>query len=83
MILRNTIFVSISIGHFVAHLQASMASVNLSAHAYWTPDPTFTSYLNYGAGISEVSKLHEKHSKRSYQAKLLEAAPLVVLNADR
>jgi len=33
---------------------ASMASVNLSAHAYWTPDPTFTSYLNYGAGISEV-----------------------------
>ncbi|AQK62428.1 aldehyde oxidase2 [Zea mays] len=36
------------------HLQASMASVNLSAHAYWTPDPTFTSYLNYGAGTSEV-----------------------------
>ncbi|CAN6297514.1 unnamed protein product [Urochloa humidicola] len=34
--------------------QASMASVNLSAHSYWTPDPTFTSYLNYGAGISEV-----------------------------
>ncbi|CAN6309007.1 unnamed protein product [Urochloa humidicola] len=34
--------------------QASMASVNLSAHAYWTPDPTFTSYLNYGAAISEV-----------------------------
>ncbi|XP_066331858.1 indole-3-acetaldehyde oxidase-like [Miscanthus floridulus] len=34
--------------------QASMASVNLSVHAYWTPDPTFTSYLNYGAGISEV-----------------------------
>lgn len=31
-----------------------MASVNLSAHAYWTPDPTFTSYLNYGAGTSEV-----------------------------
>ena len=59
-----------------------MASVNLSAHAYWTPDPTFTSYLNYGAGISEVYKLHEKHSKLSYQAKLLEAAPLVVLNAD-
>ncbi|CAN6297510.1 unnamed protein product [Urochloa humidicola] len=34
--------------------QASMASVNLSAHACWTPDPTFTSYLNYGAAISEV-----------------------------
>ncbi|XP_039832660.1 indole-3-acetaldehyde oxidase-like isoform X2 [Panicum virgatum] len=34
--------------------QASMASVNLSAHAYWTPDPTFKSYLNYGVGISEV-----------------------------
>ncbi|KAK3149113.1 hypothetical protein QOZ80_3AG0213140 [Eleusine coracana subsp. coracana] len=34
--------------------QASMANVNLSAHAYWTPDPTFTSYLNYGAAISEV-----------------------------
>ncbi|CAN6314928.1 unnamed protein product [Urochloa humidicola] len=34
--------------------QASMASVNLSAHAYWSPDPTFTSYLNYGAAISEV-----------------------------
>lgn len=40
---------------FVAHLQASMASVNLSAQAYWTPDPSFTSYLNYGAAISEVS----------------------------
>ncbi|KAL6893925.1 hypothetical protein ACP4OV_008023 [Aristida adscensionis] len=34
--------------------QASKASVNLSAHAYWTPDPTFTSYLNYGAAITEV-----------------------------
>ncbi|RCV40527.1 hypothetical protein SETIT_9G061500v2 [Setaria italica] len=34
--------------------QASMASVNLSAQAYWTPDPSFTSYLNYGAAISEV-----------------------------
>ncbi|KAL6636782.1 hypothetical protein ACP70R_024354 [Stipagrostis hirtigluma subsp. patula] len=34
--------------------KASMASVNLSAQAYWTPDPTFTSYLNYGAAISEV-----------------------------
>ncbi|ONM10084.1 aldehyde oxidase3 [Zea mays] len=32
--------------------QASMASVNLSAHAYW--NPTSRSYLNYGAGISEV-----------------------------
>jgi indole-3-acetaldehyde oxidase len=41
-----------------------MASVNLSAQAYWTPDPTFTSYLNYGAGISEVSlNLIEKASK--------------------
>ncbi|PUZ36662.1 hypothetical protein GQ55_9G056100 [Panicum hallii var. hallii] len=34
--------------------QASTASVNLSAHAYWTPDPSFRSYLNYGAAISEV-----------------------------
>jgi hypothetical protein len=40
---------------FVAHLQASTVSVNLSAQAYWTPDPSFTSYLNYGAAISEVS----------------------------
>lgn len=40
---------------FVPHLQASMASVNLSAQAYWTPDPSFKSYLNYGAGTSEVS----------------------------
>jgi xanthine dehydrogenase molybdopterin-binding subunit B len=35
--------------------QASTASVNLSAHAYWTPDPSFRSYLNYGAATSEVS----------------------------
>ncbi|XP_047092752.1 indole-3-acetaldehyde oxidase-like [Lolium rigidum] len=34
--------------------QASMASVNLSAHAYWTPDPAFVKYINYGAGVSEV-----------------------------
>ncbi|KAK1604793.1 hypothetical protein QYE76_028466 [Lolium multiflorum] len=34
--------------------QASMASVNLSAHAYWTPDPAFLKYINYGAGVSEV-----------------------------
>jgi xanthine dehydrogenase molybdopterin-binding subunit B len=34
--------------------QASTASVNLSAHAYWTPDPSFRSYLNYGAATSEV-----------------------------
>ncbi|TVU44661.1 hypothetical protein EJB05_04108, partial [Eragrostis curvula] len=34
--------------------QAIMASINLSAQAYWTPDPTFTGYLNYGAAISEV-----------------------------
>uniref|UniRef100_A0A0E0P2C4 aldehyde oxidase n=1 Tax=Oryza rufipogon TaxID=4529 RepID=A0A0E0P2C4_ORYRU len=32
--------------------QASMASVKLTEHAYWTPDPTFTSYLNYGAAIT-------------------------------
>jgi hypothetical protein len=40
---------------FIHHLQANMESVNLSAHAYWTPDPKFKSYLNYGAGITEVS----------------------------
>ncbi|KAM0919400.1 hypothetical protein ACQ4PT_008302 [Festuca glaucescens] len=34
--------------------QATMASVNLSAQAYWTPDPTTASYLNYGAAVSEV-----------------------------
>ncbi|TVU44682.1 hypothetical protein EJB05_04131, partial [Eragrostis curvula] len=34
--------------------QATMVNVNLSAHAYWLPDPIFTSYLNYGAAISEV-----------------------------
>ncbi|KQK12817.1 probable aldehyde oxidase 2 isoform X2 [Brachypodium distachyon] len=34
--------------------QATMASVNLAAHAYWKPDPSFVSYLNYGAGVSEV-----------------------------
>uniref|UniRef100_A0A0D9W002 aldehyde oxidase n=1 Tax=Leersia perrieri TaxID=77586 RepID=A0A0D9W002_9ORYZ len=34
--------------------QASMASVQLTEHAYWTPDPTFITYLNYGAAISEV-----------------------------
>ncbi|CAM0902992.1 unnamed protein product [Alopecurus aequalis] len=34
--------------------QATMASVNLSAQAYWTPDPTSASYLNYGAAVSEV-----------------------------
>ncbi|XP_037472144.1 probable aldehyde oxidase 2 [Triticum dicoccoides] len=34
--------------------QATMESVNLSAHAYWTPDPAFVKYLNYGAGVSEV-----------------------------
>uniref|UniRef100_A0ACD5UT81 Uncharacterized protein n=3 Tax=Avena sativa TaxID=4498 RepID=A0ACD5UT81_AVESA len=34
--------------------QAAMASVNLSAQAYWTPDPTSASYLNYGAAVSEV-----------------------------
>ncbi|KAK3145846.1 hypothetical protein QOZ80_3BG0258290 [Eleusine coracana subsp. coracana] len=34
--------------------QASTASVNLSAHAYWSPDPAFSSYLNYGAAFSEV-----------------------------
>ena len=37
-----------------SRFQASMASVKLTEHAYWTPDPTFTSYLNYGAAISEV-----------------------------
>jgi len=34
--------------------QATMASANLTAHAYWTPDPAFVKYLNYGAGVSEV-----------------------------
>ncbi|KAG8098491.1 hypothetical protein GUJ93_ZPchr0013g34901 [Zizania palustris] len=35
-------------------VQASTASVNLTEHAYWTPDPTFKKYLNYGSAISEV-----------------------------
>ncbi|VAI37747.1 unnamed protein product [Triticum turgidum subsp. durum] len=34
--------------------QAKMASVNLSAHAYWKPDPAFVKYINYGAAVSEV-----------------------------
>ncbi|VAI37771.1 unnamed protein product [Triticum turgidum subsp. durum] len=34
--------------------QATMASVNLSAQAYWTPDPAFVKYINYGAAVSEV-----------------------------
>ncbi|VAI22978.1 unnamed protein product [Triticum turgidum subsp. durum] len=34
--------------------QAKMASVNLSAHAFWTPDPAFVKYINYGAAVSEV-----------------------------
>ncbi|VAI22982.1 unnamed protein product [Triticum turgidum subsp. durum] len=34
--------------------QANMASVNLSAHAFWTPDPAFVRYVNYGAAVSEV-----------------------------
>uniref|UniRef100_A0A0E0D881 Aldehyde oxidase/xanthine dehydrogenase second molybdopterin binding domain-containing protein n=1 Tax=Oryza meridionalis TaxID=40149 RepID=A0A0E0D881_9ORYZ len=31
--------------------QASMASVKLTEHTYWTPDPTFPSYLNYGPAV--------------------------------
>ncbi|PNT73993.1 hypothetical protein BRADI_1g06200v3 [Brachypodium distachyon] len=34
--------------------QATMASVNLAAHAYWKPDPAFVNYINYGAAVSEV-----------------------------
>ncbi|VAI37750.1 unnamed protein product [Triticum turgidum subsp. durum] len=34
--------------------QAKMASVNLSAHAFWKPDPAFVKYINYGAAVSEV-----------------------------
>lgn len=31
-----------------------MENVNLSASEFWTPDQTSSSYLNYGAAISEV-----------------------------
>ncbi|XP_006658471.1 putative aldehyde oxidase-like protein [Oryza brachyantha] len=34
--------------------QASQENVNLSASAYWVPDKDSNSYLNYGAGTSEV-----------------------------
>ncbi|XP_073004972.1 indole-3-acetaldehyde oxidase-like [Typha latifolia] len=34
--------------------QAYLESVNLAASAYWIPDPTSKSYLNYGAAVSEV-----------------------------
>ncbi|XP_062230838.1 putative aldehyde oxidase-like protein isoform X2 [Phragmites australis] len=34
--------------------QASQENVNLSASVYWVPDQGSNSYLNYGAGISEV-----------------------------
>ncbi|KAL6639541.1 hypothetical protein ACP70R_023271 [Stipagrostis hirtigluma subsp. patula] len=34
--------------------QASQDNVNLSASAYWVPNDDSNSYLNYGAGISEV-----------------------------
>ncbi|EMS67563.1 putative aldehyde oxidase 3 [Triticum urartu] len=34
--------------------QVKMAGLNLSAHAFWTPDPAFVKYLNYGAAVSEV-----------------------------
>ncbi|KAJ8458928.1 hypothetical protein OPV22_031854 [Ensete ventricosum] len=34
--------------------QANMQSVNLSASTYWVPEYASTSYLNFGAAISEV-----------------------------
>ncbi|RLM86703.1 putative aldehyde oxidase-like protein [Panicum miliaceum] len=34
--------------------QASQENVNLSASVYWVPEQLYNSYLNYGAGISEV-----------------------------
>lgn len=34
--------------------QASLEAINLSASAYFVPDYTCTSYLNYGAAVSEV-----------------------------
>ncbi|XP_020525175.1 indole-3-acetaldehyde oxidase isoform X2 [Amborella trichopoda] len=34
--------------------QAHMQAVNLSANAYWTPDMSSSSYLNFGAAASEV-----------------------------
>ncbi|KAG2632959.1 putative aldehyde oxidase-like protein isoform X3 [Panicum virgatum] len=34
--------------------QASQENVNLSASVYWVPEQGSNSYLNYGAGISEV-----------------------------
>jgi indole-3-acetaldehyde oxidase len=61
-----------------------MTSVNLSAHAYWTPDPSFTSYLNYGAAISEVSltKIAVKTLQMRLPSQVLEAANSVLLNTD-
>ncbi|CAI9105911.1 OLC1v1004938C1 [Oldenlandia corymbosa var. corymbosa] len=35
-------------------LQAHLQSVNMAAHSYFVPDRTATSYLTYGAAISEV-----------------------------
>ncbi|KAH6810797.1 abscisic aldehyde oxidase 3 [Perilla frutescens var. frutescens] len=35
-------------------LQAHYADVNLAANSFFVPDPTSTTYLNYGAAVSEV-----------------------------
>nr|CAD1819669.1 unnamed protein product [Ananas comosus var. bracteatus] len=35
-------------------MQANLESVNLSATAYWVPDGSSASYLNFGAAVSEV-----------------------------
>ena len=38
-------------------MQASQENVNLSASVYWVPEQGSNSYLNYGAGISEVCQI--------------------------
>jgi len=38
-------------------MQASQENVNLSASVYWVPEQGSNSYLNYGAGISEVRQI--------------------------
>ncbi|MFS8005087.1 putative aldehyde oxidase [Helianthus anomalus] len=35
-------------------MQANMQSVNLSANSFFVPEFTSMSYINYGAGVSEV-----------------------------
>lgn len=77
-----SIWVSSSLPLTPFFLQAQLESVNLAANSYYVPESDSTSYLNFGAAVSEVNLLFGTFSGSVVHVLITSPASVCYIKAD-